>query len=293
MRLIHLTDPHLSSLDGRSFWNVRGKRRSGYLSWHRKRRHVHRREVLERLTDSINAQKPDLILLTGDLVHIGLDHEMAEAASWLKQLGPPENVVFVPGNHDNYARDSLEAMYSHWNDYLPGTWQPDMNYTTGYPLVRELGNIKLAGVNSSCITPVFSARGELGTEQRQRLTRELEPKTGENPFRCLLIHHPPFPGMTRRRKALRDDRELQELLTKQPVELLLHGHVHRNREDRLNGVRSYCTASASSVRSASYRIFDLEQEDPAWRCRMRLMSISGATESEPVFKLAGETSWQV
>ena len=47
------------------------------------------------------------MLVTGDLVHIGLEQEMSEAAQWLRSLGPPEKVILVPGNHDNYAADSL------------------------------------------------------------------------------------------------------------------------------------------------------------------------------------------
>ena len=72
MRLIHITDPHLSTLDGLGFLGVRGKRRSGYLSWYKNRRYAHRREILDLLTESVARQKPDRILLTGDLVHIGL-----------------------------------------------------------------------------------------------------------------------------------------------------------------------------------------------------------------------------
>ena len=82
MRLIHITDPHLSSLDGLSFMGLRGKRRSGYLSWYRKRRHVYRPGILDQLTKAVNSHQPDLVLLTGDLIHIGLESEMIEAAAW-------------------------------------------------------------------------------------------------------------------------------------------------------------------------------------------------------------------
>ena len=292
MRLIHLTDPHLSHLDKFSFAGLRGKRRSGYLSWYKKRRYVHRREILDRLTDAIHTHQPDQILLTGDLVHIGLEHEMIEAAEWLQHLGPPQKVLFVPGNHDNYARDSLAFTYRHWGEYLPRDHQPADDYTSGYPVVRELDNVKLVGVNTACVTRVFSATGELGAQQRARLASAFESSSGEDKFQCLLIHHPPFPGLTQRRKALRDVTELQNILAQNPVNLVLYGHIHCNREDRRVNVPSYCTASASCVNNASYRIFDLEQENQGWHCRMRLMSLEKGNGNSRSFRLSGETSWQ-
>ncbi len=159
--------------------------------------------ILERLTEAVNSHQPDLVMVTGDLVHIGLESEMIEAADWLRRLGPPEKSMFVPGNHDNYARDSLSAMRRHWGSYLPDEVSPEGDYTSGYPLVREWENLRLLGLNTSCVTRIFSAAGELGTQQRQRLIRALKKNPGDQRFQCLLIHHPPFPGMTRRRKALR------------------------------------------------------------------------------------------
>ena len=292
MRLIHLTDPHLSSLDSQSFGNLQGKRRSGYLSWHRNRRHEHRAEILHQLTDEVASHQPDQVLLTGDLIHIGLESEMIEAAAWMRRLGPPEKVMLVPGNHDNYAANSLPAMYRRWTDYLPSGFPPDGDYTSGYPQVRELGGVRLVGVNTACVTRVFSATGELGNEQRQRLAGVLERNTTGDDFSCLLIHHPPFPGMTRSRKALKDAAQLLELVSQFPPDLLLYGHIHRNQETVQGRIHSFCTASASSIVNASFRIIDLAKVHNGWHCRVRLFSLDQGGSSGAVFKLAGESVWQ-
>lgn len=291
MRLIHLTDPHLSSLDGERLIRLRGKRRSGYLSWSRNRRHVHRREILEHLTDAVLSQEPDLVLLTGDLVHIGLEREMAEASDWLQRLGPPEKVLLIPGNHDNYAKDSLAAMNRHWGEYLPLPGGGN-DYAAGYPVIREIEGLRLIGVNSSCITRIFSAAGELGQQQRQRLAEALERQPGDGYFRCLLIHHPPLPGMTRQRKALRDAVQLQDLVSRSAPELVLYGHIHCNREDILGHSRIYCTASASSVRDASYRVFDLDQDETGWNVRMRLMTLDEVDGENVSFSLSQDSRWR-
>jgi len=293
LRLIHVTDPHLSSLGHQTFLKLRGKRRSGYLSWQRNRRHIHRPEILETLTRSIEAEDGDQILLTGDLVHIGLESEMVEAAQWLKRLGPPEKVMLIPGNHDNYVRDSLASMLRHWGDYLPDPGPAGSNYTTGYPLVLELGGFSVIALNSSCTTRIFSAAGELGDQQRSDLAHCLQNAHDLHQFTCVLIHHPPFPGMTSRRKALRDDRQLETLLREFPPGLILYGHLHKDLEQVRGKTHTYCTASASSTRGASYRVFDIDRKAHGWNCRMRLMSLPADTPPSGELVVTARASWSV
>ncbi len=66
------------------------KRLLGYLSWRRKRRLVHRRDIVDSLVKDLHAICPDHIVVTGDLTHIGLPDEFAEAAQWLPCLGLPD-----------------------------------------------------------------------------------------------------------------------------------------------------------------------------------------------------------
>ena len=92
--------------------------------------------------------------------------------------------------------------------------------------------------------------------------------------------------MTKRRKALRDDRQLQELLTRQSPGLVLYGHLHRDQEHVYGTTRIYGSASASSTISASYRVFDLNREPNGWQCEMRLMTLTGIQPSSKVLNLA-------
>jgi len=291
MRLIHLTDPHLTDLGDQHFLRLRGKRRSGFLSWHKNRRHEHLPDILNRLTDSIRSEQADLILLTGDLVHIGLESEIIEAAGWLQEIGAPERVMLIPGNHDNYAGDSLAAMARHWGDYLPYGADVPGDYTAGYPVLREFGNLQIIGLNSACTTRIFSAAGQLGSDQRSALAKLLESGQATGKFQCVLIHHPPLPRMTGRRKSLRDDRQLQTLLTGQPPQLVLYGHLHRDLETIHGHMHVYCTASASSTLGASYRVFDIEQGDAGWHCDMRLMCLPKGSAPSANLVITARTSW--
>jgi hypothetical protein len=97
--------------------------------------------------------------------------------------------------------------------------------------------------------------------------------------------------MTRRRKALRDAAELRAMVGKNSPDLVLYGHIHCNREDQHGTVRSFCTASGSSIENASFRIIDLEKKPSGWHCRVRLMTLDRTTQPY-TFSLASESSWQ-
>ena len=58
-----------------------------------------RHAALQRIVDSINAQHPDLICFTGDLVTVGVS-EAEPFVDILKQLHATDGVVSVFGNHD-------------------------------------------------------------------------------------------------------------------------------------------------------------------------------------------------
>ena len=295
MRLVHLTDPHLSTLDDAKLSKLRGKRWSGYLSWLKNRRKHYLPAVLEKLVDAVRAENADQILLTGDLVHIGLETEIAQATEWLATVGSAEKVMLVPGNHDIYAEGCADAVYHAWSDYLFQTVQPTGSspVVSQFPVVRKLGKFSLIGVSTACVTPVFMASGQLGEEQIQKLDALLRQAEAENQMVVLLIHHPPFSGMTGRRKALVDAPALQDVLKQRPPSLILYGHLHHNHETQWGDTRIYCTASASSVSDASYRVFDIEDTDQHRIFRMSLKSIDIEASGEPGFVTIDEQSWQV
>ena len=295
MRLVHLTDPHLSTLDGEKLLKLRGKRWSGYLSWRKNRRNHYLPAVLNNLVDAVRAENADQILLTGDLVHIGLGSEISQAAEWLTTLGPAGKVMLVPGNHDIYGKGSAEAVFQTWSDYLFQTAhgsEPEQP-ASQFPVVRKLGKLSLIGLSTGCVTPVFMATGKLGDEQLERLAELLQQAASEGQMVALLIHHPPLPGMTNWRKALVDAAALETVLKQNPPSLIFYGHLHYNRDQRWGDSRIYCTASASSVSDASFRVIDIEDGDNYRNFRMSLKSLSIEAGVKPAFVTIDEQSWQV
>jgi len=116
--LAHLSDPHLPPLPGPTLRELAGKRALGYLNWTRNRRKVHRREVLDALMSDMQAQTPNHIAITGDLVNLALEAEFEPARTWLESVGTTDRVTVIPGNHDAYVRATQHRFAEVWRDYL-------------------------------------------------------------------------------------------------------------------------------------------------------------------------------
>lgn len=290
MRLVHLTDPHLSSLDDVRMADLRGKRWSGYLSWRKNRRKKFLPAMLEELTSAVRSEGADQVLVSGDLVQIGLESEIGQAVAWLASLGSAEQVMLVPGNHDHYAAESPILYRRSWAEYLfHGPGGP----ASEFPVLRRLGGVSLVGLSSACVTPLFIASGKLGHRQLEATRVMLEQAFAEGQTVVVLIHHPPLPGMTSRRKALADAEGLRQLLQRFPPALVFHGHLHHNREQLLGDTRVYCTAAASSIADASYRVVDIGTAGATRTVRMVLKSVAIDERGGLAFATIDEQTWQL
>ena len=228
--LAHLSDIHLAPVVGFGMAHWRVKRLLGYVNWHRKRKAVHLRPVVDRLVADLKAQRPDHIAVTGDLVNLGLPGEQAAALEWLRSVGSPDHVTVVPGNHDIYVRMRRDPGTARWQDYMRpnavGAGYGDGGHP--FPFVRRFGQIALIGVNSAIPTMPVLARGRVGREQLQRLGRVLDMLGRERLMRIVLIHYPPLPGQSSPSRKLLDAEAMQQVLSEHGAALVLHGHNHTN-----------------------------------------------------------------
>ena len=112
--LAHLSDPHLPPMPAARLRDLAGKRALGYLNWIRNRHKYHRRDVLDAIVSDMQAQAPDHIAVTGDLVNIALEAEFEPSRTWLESIGPPGRVSVVPGNHDAYVRATSNRFAQAW-----------------------------------------------------------------------------------------------------------------------------------------------------------------------------------
>src|ERR1700736_5254027 len=249
--LAHLSDPHLAPLPAPRLRDLAGKGALGYLNWTRNRQKFHRRDVLDALVSDMQAQRPDHIAITGDLVNLALEAEFAPSLIWLESVGAPDRVTVIPGNHDAYVRVTRHRFSEAWGNYLFSDEKPDGG--AAFPSVRRRGPLALISVSSAVPTLPLMATGWLGRTQLDALERMLAGLSAEQ-FRVLLIHHPLRSDS--RNKRLTDSSELVTLVKQYGVELILHGpdHVHSTMWfDGPNGsIPAIGVPSASAVAHGRY-----------------------------------------
>ncbi|MDO8397482.1 MAG: metallophosphoesterase [Bradyrhizobium sp.] len=279
--LAHLSDPHLPPMPAARLRDLAGKRALGYLNWTRNRHKVHRREVLDALVADLQAQAPDQIAVTGDLVNLALDAEFAPARAWLESVGAADRVTVIPGNHDAYVRATRHRFAEAWGDYLRGDEAPDGD--VAFPLLRRRGPLALISASSAVPTPPLMATGWLGRSQLDRLEHMLAGLAAAQAFRVLLVHHPLRSDS--RFKRLTDSADLLALLQRHGVELVLHGHDHVHSTIWIDGPKGKIPVvgvpSASAIAhgrypAAAYNLFSIEREGDAWRCEQTVRGVDDA-----------------
>jgi 3',5'-cyclic AMP phosphodiesterase CpdA len=280
--LAHMSDPHLGPLPDPRLIELIGKRATGYVNWHHRRKAMHQPEVLAQIVADLERQAPDHIAVTGDLVNLALPDEYPSARAWLDALGGPANVTLVPGNHDAYVRRGVLNARAHWGEFMRGDAAANE-----FPFVRRREPVALIGVSTSVPSLPLMATGRVGKAQLQRLGELLNETRGL--FRVVAIHHPPVSKRSHYLKRLTDAGAFRDVIARHGAELLIHGHNHRRQTVFLDGPRGRIPAvgvpSASEVPPgehdpAGYNLYRIEGAPGAWRCEVveRALTADGVAE---------------
>jgi 3',5'-cyclic AMP phosphodiesterase CpdA len=242
--MAHVSDLHLPFEPRLTPLQRLSKRQLSAWSW-RRRRALHRPEILDALVADMRASAVDHIVVTGDITNFALPDEFRRAADWLRALAPPGQLSVVPGNHDALVPVPHAGGLHAWRE-----WMPD---AAGWPSLRRFGAVTLIGLDSALPTAPLLARGALGHAQLARLERVLAEEGGAGQLRVVALHHPPAEGAVSRRKALADRAALRDVLQRAGAELVLHGHARDARLDTVAGPRApiacLCVPSSSALPS--------------------------------------------
>jgi 3',5'-cyclic AMP phosphodiesterase CpdA len=191
---------------------------------------------LARCVAHVNAlpQRPDAVILTGDLTDFGKPEEYAQLARLISPLSMA--VYLMPGNHDD--RQALRQAF-------PGhAYLCQRESTIDY--VIDDWPLRIVALDT--VVPMKSG-GILLPHQLQWLRSVLSAA----PSRPTLIalHHPPFSTGIGHMDCigLENAAELEEVVRDHPqVELLICGHLHRPIQARFGGtIVSTCPSPAHQV----------------------------------------------
>jgi len=144
-----------------------------------------RPKTLAKMVDKVNAQNPDLIAFTGDIITMDSD-ELQMSAPILRNLSAPDGIVSILGNHDygiymdprkgpqakeNCARDvAATEREMGWNILL------DSNLR----ICHHGDSLSVVGVEYTSPSPHFKSYGNLGAASEGT----------DGTFRILLSHDP-------------------------------------------------------------------------------------------------------
>lgn len=180
--------------------------------------------------DHLNLLKPELVLITGDLVARGKEEEYDKLVELLAGLCCPVRVI--AGNHDR-----REPMRERFSDHLPGD---------GEFLHYAFEHCGLRFIALDTTTPGQTA-GVMCQQRLDFLRQELKVKCPT----VIVMHHPPVAiGIPRMdRIGCNNADRVGQVVAEHPwVELVVCGHVHRPAMQRWCGSMVFtCPAIANQL----------------------------------------------
>lgn len=173
--------------------------------------------VIRGLIDDLNVQRPDLIVVTGDLTQRARVKQFIAARQYLDRMPKPQ--IILPGNHDIPLFDLFRRFFfplSRYRKLITDSLSP----------VYVDGEILVYGCNTA-----RSNTWKSGRLSRQQLG-DLESRLLATPssiFKVVATHHPlvPPPGEPGVHPAGRAESAIR-LMERCGVDLLLAGHLHRS-----------------------------------------------------------------
>ncbi|MBN1605623.1 MAG: metallophosphoesterase [Polyangiaceae bacterium] len=234
--LLHLSDLHFGPAETKvHWWNSEATE----LKLPRR----DRRGLLGSLVRDLEDQKlkPDVVVVSGDLLDQGSETGVRPAIAFLKGLAqrlelPPERFVLTPGNHDPVRgeRRNRYARYDTIHQALFGKGskgrKPFDSNTRPYQRVErvlydELG-LEILSFNSTVQLSKKNRHGSIGQAQLDYAATLLGEPNSEQLRIAVMHHHLRTPaGIVRKDAAKMDDAELTlEWLAQHGFALVLHGH---------------------------------------------------------------------
>lgn len=171
--------------------------------------------AFEREIENVNALRPDLVVIAGDMVNIPDSTYFGLFTKSVSKLEVP--VVYTPGNHDIYAPATQKGI-----DNYTKVFGPDLTVTPVKGRTLISFNTQLFG----------NADPKLIADHRQRLEQAVENAGKQGGGVIMLSHIPPFVVDIDEKEEYfnlpkSDRRALLDLFGKNGVFIWLCGHTHK------------------------------------------------------------------
>lgn len=235
-RILHISDVHLEAgFPGVPLTAFLNKRVVGYanLALRRRRVFADAARKVEALAAFAAEEHVDLIVCTGDYTALGTEPELRYAREIIEPLlHRPLGFFTVPGNHDLYLRDTVEAGW--WDQYFGALMKnelPEYSIDGIWPQVSfPADDVALVGVNSARANPKPThSSGRIRDEELDALVKILDDARLRDRFVIIATHYAPRLASGRPDRPAHGLENADALLAASACAargVILHGHIH-------------------------------------------------------------------
>jgi Icc protein len=195
------------------------------------------RRMMSSTIERINAMRPDLVVVAGDLTAAGYEWEFQESKRWIDQIEHPK--IVVPGNHDsrNVGYVHFENLFGKRFKHFRQPFHPERAER-----LRASG-FTVVAVDSS--EPDLN-EGRVGREHYPWIKDQFN---HDDDIKIFVIHHHlvSIPGTGRERNIITDAGDVLAELTQLDIDVVVSGHKHVPYFWGINGML-VCNSGTASTR---------------------------------------------
>lgn len=171
----------------------------------------HREEIIDAFKAFTQNNKPDLIIITGDLTHRAKEDQFKNAIEFIESINI--DVFCIPGNHDiplYKVCSRLTHPFKNYKEYIHSNIEP----------IFENDLIKIVGLNS--VNPYSVKKGKITSHQIKKVEAEF---SNSSKWNILAFHHN-ITQIENLHKALPSAQQLANISATSPIDLICTGHLH-------------------------------------------------------------------
>lgn len=176
-----------------------------------------RPELLRPLLEAVNAAKPDLVAISGDLTQRATDEQFRAAAAFIEALAAP--VLCVPGNHDVPLHNLVLRVVMPWRRYK--RW-------IGRDLEPHYSDEEMIVVGANTVNPLAWQQGWFRSRSLERVKRAFDSAADGkgSQTRIVVAHHPMEHAPGERKELMRGAERAVDYLSGCGADVILTGHLH-------------------------------------------------------------------
>jgi 3',5'-cyclic AMP phosphodiesterase CpdA len=188
-------------------------------------------EQIEAIEQTIQAERFDVVAISGDLTQRARAGEFQRAAVFIRDAAKVSRVITIPGNHDvawwraPLGFGSKPRVYENYRRFIDSNLEPEL-HVDGVTLV---GINTARGVTRRTLTWNLRDISIIGDIKKVQLdvARAIFEKAPARDARVIVMHHNPVRGELSQRHGLKNTQKILGVFADMGVDLVLCGHDHQ------------------------------------------------------------------